>query len=262
MCAYVPYICVCVHCLHRDERQSVAPGRKHQKHQDTIAADTVAQRSNYRACTLSGAAHTSKTGYTKASYTTHTSRQHHASIPPSIVHNLYTGIDRKPRHAIAARQVHQTSRHRDRHRTPKCLHRGGRHKAVKRGVSLEMLAQIGLLGVDPGDPSCSKGVSDITEIPSDVAQFVRTLPPLRNQVIQARERLQTANEFGQLTTFGRTIPNSWFFSSIRWWRAWMCTGSARIWPQNTRLTHLKVKQPQTKLSIAVSVHKVKILLGC
>ena len=74
--------------------------------------------------------------------------------------------------------------------------------AKPRGVSLEMLAQAGLLGVDPDDPSCAKLVSDISETQSGVAQFVRTLPPLRNQVIHFRESLQTANAAGHLTAFG------------------------------------------------------------
>lgn len=79
-----------------------------------------------------------------------------------------------------------------------------RNQAGRRskGVSLEMLAQSGLLGADPDDPQCSQFVTSLVECQADVVQFVQTLPGLQNRVSQFRAQLIAAAEAGHLTGFG------------------------------------------------------------
>jgi hypothetical protein len=71
-----------------------------------------------------------------------------------------------------------------------------------RGVSLQMLQQAGMLGVDLEDENTSKFISDIAECQSDIVSFVQTLPELRNRVVQAHTALLAAREAGHLTAFG------------------------------------------------------------
>jgi hypothetical protein len=52
-----------------------------------------------------------------------------------------------------------------------------------REVSLEMLAQSGLIGADLEDPHCSKFFTGLVERQADVVTFVQTLPDLRNSVL-------------------------------------------------------------------------------
>jgi hypothetical protein len=79
---------------------------------------------------------------------------------------------------------------------------GNRQANKTRGVSLQMLQQAGMLGVDLDDENTSKFVADLAECQTDVVSFVLTLPALRNQVIQANAALVSAHEAGQLSAFG------------------------------------------------------------
>jgi hypothetical protein len=71
-----------------------------------------------------------------------------------------------------------------------------------KGVSLEMLAQAGLVGADPEDENCSKWVTDVVETQADVIAFVQTLPALRARVLQCREQLLAAAQAGSMSSFG------------------------------------------------------------
>jgi hypothetical protein len=76
-----------------------------------------------------------------------------------------------------------------------------------KGVSLEMLAQAGMIGADPDDENCSKWVTDVVETQADVVAFVQTLPSLRARVVQSREQLVAAAQSGHMAAFGEHNTN-------------------------------------------------------
>jgi hypothetical protein len=71
-----------------------------------------------------------------------------------------------------------------------------------RGVSLEMLAQTGMIGADLADPNCSRFLTELVECQADIVGFVQTLPELRQRVLVCREQLQVAAQAGHLNGFG------------------------------------------------------------
>jgi hypothetical protein len=75
------------------------------------------------------------------------------------------------------------------------------------GVSLEMLAQSGLIGADLDDPNCTKFVSDLVECQADVVAFVQTIPELRAKVIAMGELFDAAAKAGHLNSFGEANTN-------------------------------------------------------
>jgi hypothetical protein len=72
----------------------------------------------------------------------------------------------------------------------------------QKGVSLEMLAQAGLLGADTDSQTCAKWITDLVETQVDVISFVESIPPLHQRVVSISESLKTAASEGHLAAFG------------------------------------------------------------
>jgi hypothetical protein len=78
----------------------------------------------------------------------------------------------------------------------------GSHFKKHSGVSLEMLAQSGMIGADLDDPNCLKFITDLVECQADVVEFVQSLPELLQRVLVCRMQLQVAAQAGHLNGFG------------------------------------------------------------
>jgi hypothetical protein len=72
----------------------------------------------------------------------------------------------------------------------------------QKGVSLEMLAQAGLLGADTDNESCSKWISDLVDTQMDVVSFVQSIPPLHSRVVSISDGLKHAVTEGHFAAFG------------------------------------------------------------
>jgi hypothetical protein len=72
----------------------------------------------------------------------------------------------------------------------------------QKGVSLEMLAQAGLLGADTDNEACAKWISDLVDTQLDVVSFVQSIPPLHAQVVSISDGLKQAVTEGHFAAFG------------------------------------------------------------
>jgi hypothetical protein len=87
-------------------------------------------------------------------------------------------------------------------------------RSKSRGVSLEMLEKVGVLGVDYEDPKINTFMSDLIECQSDVAAYVQTLPPLFVSSQFWLNEFRTASASGKLAPLGYTTDLFKFLENL------------------------------------------------